>query len=140
MVIPFRCAVFLKEKGVKQQSLFYWVKTDKGVKLAHHWHAHKLITGETVPDETIPDNFYSAFLTDELSIILEDGKPFKLYEADIRCRYRDSFCKRDFMYVYSFGSVLVDAFMRHEEETKMLRDKQPKQAPQSNSRPHGNIR
>lgn len=138
MVIPFRYAVFLKQQGVRQHSLYYWVQSENGTKLTHHPHARDLVVGKTIPDETLPDNFYSAFLTDELSIILEDDKPYNLYAVQMRFQYLDSFCNKEFMEVYSFGSVLVEAFMRYEEEMKELRNRQPKQPPKSPKNPNTN--
>lgn len=132
MVLPFWYAKYLKDKGVKQQSLYYWVKKEgKAAVLVYHPNISDLVKGKDVPDINIPENYFSAFLTEEVSFILEDHKPFDLEEADIRCRYRDTYFKRDFVEVGNFARVLIEAMKSHEEYQAFLRNKQPFRAPKS---------
>lgn len=139
MVLPFWYAKYLKDKGVKQQSLYYWVvREGKGIALTHHPNIDDLVRGKEVADRKIPENYYSAFLTEEVSFILEDNKPFNLEEADIRCRYYDTYFRRDFVVVGNFARLLIEAMKSHEEHQEYIRSKQPNRAPKTPKNPNTN--
>jgi len=141
MVIPFRYAVYLKQKGIKQESLFYWVDTENGVQLTANKDIRELIIGKEVAHGNIPPNSYSAFLTDELYHILEDDKPFNRNAIDFRFKYKDASIERKYIAVYCIGSVLIRTFMRYENQNKKLSDKEPKTPPKPhNPNPHENFR
>lgn len=139
MVIPFKYAVYLKKKGVKQQSLFYWAEEPSGkYRLVTNKHLKDLIRGKDVPDINIPENAYSAFLTDEISFILIENKSFNLDKTNIEFQYKETHHKRNFWDIFSFGAELVQAFIFNERDSKYLREKQPHQAPKSPKNPNTN--
>ncbi|MGZ4089116.1 MAG: hypothetical protein ACXVNO_00230 [Bacteroidia bacterium] len=89
MVLPFPYAVFLKQKGVSQQSLFYWVEEKDGHNLKRHPLWDQLLSGHEILDLVAPANHYSAFLFDELWHALEDSPQIKKNEIELLIKFRN---------------------------------------------------
>jgi len=91
MVIPLNCAMYLKEKGVVQESLYYWVyPTSEGRRLAINPFIDELVRGDEVRMPQVPPNYYSAFTTDELFRVLKNNTELNIKELNFYIQYRNN--------------------------------------------------
>jgi hypothetical protein len=132
MVIPFRCAQFLKNMGIKQHSLFYWVEKEDKVSLYAHPDLNILIDGYEVQDLNLKADTYSAFMTDELINVLREhlqSHP-RLQTLGIVFKYRKYKSPQfDLGDNVKMNAALIDfmeAIEKHEEE-KLRKHKAPKE-------------
>lgn len=90
MVLPLPYSMFLKEQGVKQQSLFYWEKAENGrFVITRHPQWNQLLSGHEVNDLTLPPDTYSAFLFDELYYALMDSPLIKKQDIELFVKFRN---------------------------------------------------
>lgn len=140
MVITVSSAIYLKKKGAKQQSLFYWIEEPKGkFELAINRHISELIKGKETPEVTVPENAYSAFTTDELILVLENSHFIKFSDLNIQINYRNTPKPRyDINEGWNIGEEIAGAIQFTEEIEKETREERAKRAPQSPKNPNTN--
>lgn len=156
MVISFETARYLKEKGVKQQSLFYWVQEGTVVTLMCNKYIRELITGSEEEDIEIPDNTYSAFLTDELLPAMKRSGLSEADQVSMTIRFKNQQLYIRPMYsANNIGSLLLKPIRyddwltekrRQRREEKSLEKRKaitgervPKNITQLNKQPHGKV-
>lgn len=140
MVIPYNCASYLKRNGVPQISLFYWIYEEgEGLDLDPSKHFWELIWGKKITSEKIPNNYYSAFLSDELYYALEGNKNIRLEDLQMFIRYKkDDRPSYELNQFTSIGTALLEFMEFTEQNDKELRKERAKRAPQSPKKPNAN--